>query len=145
MRTSFCILNFLCAVSILNSSVESMQKPAKRGMVARWQHWWDQTTDPLTYITENESITVHNTVLMLNPRHEKFQSFTPDDVWLQDDGYISKAVRRQASLLDQVATGIFGVKWFGIQTTSPNPAAISQIINTRDKIEGYFSPIYWPS
>ena len=121
-----------------------MQKPAKRGMVARWQHWWDTKTDTLSYITENEAILVHNALLTLNPNYKpenKRQTYTPDDVWLTDEGYISKAIRRQVSLLTQVETGIFGAtSWLGLLGTSPNPSNVSQIIATREKIEGYFSP-----
>jgi hypothetical protein len=136
---TFFIMILIITSSFYNSN-NAMEKE-KKSYVSMLFHYLDKKTDPITYITQKESIEACETVLKLDPQHQKHTTFERNQTFLGQDGYISKASRRQQTLLNEAEAAIFGCEtaiWSGQR--KPSHPIIEQIWLARSSIEGYFSP-----
>ena len=108
-------------------------------------HYLDKSVDPMTYITQGESIKHCQEILKLNPSHTHHEKFEIGKKWTDPkEGNIGKATRRQKQLLIEAEGSIVGYddRWFYFYGTyrSPNPAIAESIIRAHEQISGYFSP-----
>lgn len=107
-------------------------------------HYLDKSSDPITYITQNESIKHCQTALRLDPNHPDHLKFERNNEWISEEGHINKGIRRQIALILEVEGSIFGYddRWLGIFGTKRGRShhLVEQIMHAFDKINGYISP-----
>lgn len=107
-------------------------------------HYLDKSSDPITYITQNDSIKHCQMALRLDPSHPEHLKFERNNEWTSEEGHINKATRRQIALSFEVEGSIFGYdsRWFGLIGTRRERShhVVEQIMHALEKINGYVSP-----